>query len=149
MTRLSYLMIGGGMTADAAGRAVRAVDPGGAVGMISAEPHAPYARPPLSKGLWKGDAEAGIWRGTETAGVELRLGRRGTGIDRKGKTVTDDRGDVVGYGKLLIATCGTPRPLPLDTDQIIYFRRFADIRPPGATAHDALPFAGWGGGVSV
>jgi len=146
MTRFPYLIIGGGMTADAAARAVRAVDPGGAVGMISAEPHAPYARPPLSKGLWKGDAEAGIWRGTETAGVELRLGRRVTGIDRKGKTVTDDRGDVVGYGKLLIATGGTPRRLPLDTDQIIYFRTYDDYRRLRALANERLRFAVLGGG---
>lgn len=134
------------MTADAAARAIRAADPAAAVGLISAEPHPPYARPPLSKGLWKGDPESGIWRGTETAGVDLRLGRRVTAIDAKGTTVTDDRGDAVGYGKLLLATGGTPRRLPLDTGQIIYFRTYDDYRRLRALANERLRFAVLGGG---
>ena len=134
------------MTADAAARAIRAADPGAAVGLISAEPHPPYARPPLSKGLWKGDPESGIWRGTETAGVDLRLGRRVTAIDAKGRTVTDDRGDAVAYGKLLLATGGTPRRLPLDTGQIIYFRTYDDYRRLRALANERLRFAVLGGG---
>ncbi|MGH7675259.1 MAG: NAD(P)/FAD-dependent oxidoreductase, partial [Gemmatimonadales bacterium] len=80
MTHYPYLIVGGGMTADAAARAIRETDPTGAVGLITAEPHPPFARPPLSKGLWKSDPESGIWRGTETAGVELRLARRATAI---------------------------------------------------------------------
>src|SRR5258705_837581 len=66
MKHYPYLIIGGGMTGDAAARAIRAADPSSAVGLISAEPHPPYARPPLSKGLWKGDPESGIWRGTDS-----------------------------------------------------------------------------------
>jgi len=146
MTSYRYLIIGGGMTADAAARAIRETDPDGAVGLISAEPHPPYARPPLSKGLWKGDSDASIWRGTETAGVELRLGRRVTGIDPKRKTATDDRADVVGYEKLLIATGGTPRHLPLDAEQIIYFRTYDDYRRLRALANERLRFAVLGGG---
>ena len=55
MARHRYLIIGGGMAADAAVRGIRAVDPDGAIRMISAEPDAPYDRPPLSKGLWLGE----------------------------------------------------------------------------------------------
>ena len=146
MSSYPYLILGGGMTADAAARAIREADPGSAVGLISAEPHPPYARPPLSKGLWKGDPEAGIWRGTETAGVELRLGRRVTAIDPKSRTVTDDRGDRIGYGKLLLATGGTPRRLPLDSGQIIYFRTYDDYRRLRALANERLRFAVLGGG---
>jgi NADPH-dependent 2,4-dienoyl-CoA reductase/sulfur reductase-like enzyme len=146
MTHYPYLIVGGGMTADAAARAIREADPAGAVGLISAEPHAPYARPPLTKGLWKGDPESGIWRGTETAGVVVRLARRVTAIDPKRKTVADDRGDAVTYGKLLLATGGTPRQLPLDTPQIIYFRTFDDYRRLRALANERLRFAVLGGG---
>jgi 3-phenylpropionate/trans-cinnamate dioxygenase ferredoxin reductase component len=146
MSHYPYLIIGGGMTAEAAERAIREADPGGAVGLISAEVHPPYARPPLSKGLWKGAPEAGIWRGTESAGVELRLGRRVTAIDPKAKTVTDDRGDRIGYGKLLLATGGTPRRLPLDSGQIIYFRTYDDYRRLRALANERLRFAVLGGG---
>jgi NADPH-dependent 2,4-dienoyl-CoA reductase/sulfur reductase-like enzyme len=146
LTHYPHLIIGGGMTADAAARAIRETDPSAAIGLISAEAHPPYARPPLSKGLWKGDPESGIWRGTDTAGVDLRLGRRVKGIDTRGKTVTDDRDETVGYGTLLLATGGTPRRLPLDTAQIIYFRTLDDYRRLRALATDDLRFAVLGGG---
>ncbi|HXM39041.1 MAG TPA: FAD-dependent oxidoreductase [Gemmatimonadales bacterium] len=146
MTTYPYLIIGGGMTADAAAQAIRKADPTGAVGLISAEPHPPYARPPLTKGLWKGEPESSIWRGTETAGVELRLDRRVTAIDAKRKVVTDNRGDMVSYGKLLLATGGTPRRLPLDTKDIIYFRTYDDYRRLRALANEPRRFVVLGGG---
>ena len=147
MKHYPYLIIGGGLTADAAARAIRAVDPAGAVGLISAEPHPPYARPPLSKGLWKGDPESGIWRGTDTLGVDLRLGRRATGIDTRKRAVTDDRGEVATYDTLLLATGGTPRRLPFGGErQIIYFRTYDDYRRLHALAAQELRFAVLGGG---
>src|SRR5258705_11193211 len=112
MKHYPYLIIGGGMTGDAAARAIRAADPSSAVGLISAEPHPPYARPPLSKGLWKGDPESGIWRGTEMIGVDLRLGRRVTAIDGKKRAGNEDRRDAGAYDKLFQATGGNPRRRP-------------------------------------
>jgi hypothetical protein len=38
------------MTADAAAHGIRKHDTRGSIGLISAESHAPYNRPPLSKG---------------------------------------------------------------------------------------------------
>lgn len=146
MTDYRYLIIGGGMTADAAAHAIRDADPTGTIGIISAESHAPYARPPLSKGLWKGDPETGIWRHTETTGADLRLGRRATAIDTMHKTVTDDRGDVLSYDKLLLATGGTPRRLSMQTGQIIYFRTYDDYRRLRMLANETLRFAVLGGG---
>ena len=146
MTHYPYLIVGGGMTADAAVRAIRAADPNGAVGLISTEPHPPYARPPLSKGLWKGDPESGIWRGTDSIDVTLRLGRRVTAIDPKAQTVTDDQGEVTRYGTLLLATGGSPRRLPIEDDQIIYFRTYDDYRRLRALANERQRFAVLGGG---
>jgi 3-phenylpropionate/trans-cinnamate dioxygenase ferredoxin reductase subunit len=146
MRHYPYLIIGGGMTADAAARAIRAADPAAAIGLISAEPHPPYARPPLSKGLWKGDPESSVWRGTETLGVDLRLGRRVTAIDTKQKTVTDERRDVVSYDKLLLATGGTPRRLPEGTGPVIYFRTYDDYRQLRALANEKARVAVLGGG---
>ncbi len=147
MKHYPYLIIGGGMTADAAARAIRAADPAGAVGLISAEPHPPYNRPPLSKGLWKGDPESGIWRGTDTLGVDVRLGRRVTAIDATKRAVSDDRGDFVSYDKLLLATGGTPRRLPFGGNkQIIYYRTYDDYRRLHALAQEQLRFAVLGGG---
>lgn len=54
MTHYPYLIVGGGMTAAAALEGIRSIDPVGAIGLFSAEPHPPYYRPPLSKGLWTG-----------------------------------------------------------------------------------------------
>jgi len=147
VTTYRYLIVGGGMTADAAARAIRESDPQGSIGIISAESHPPYNRPPLSKGLWKGDDPAKtVWRGTDTMGIDLRLGRRVTAINAKQKTVTDDRGNVISYEKVLLATGGTPRRLPLQTGQIIYYRTFDDYLRLRALANEKLRFAVLGGG---
>jgi NADPH-dependent 2,4-dienoyl-CoA reductase/sulfur reductase-like enzyme len=117
-TTYPYVIVGGGMTADAATRAIREADPGGAIELISAGAHPPYNRPPLSKALWKGEPESSIWRGTDALGATLRLGRRVTAIDPQPRTVTDETGEITGYGKLLLGTGGTPRRLPFDNEQV-------------------------------
>ena len=144
--RFDYLIVGGGMTAAAAADAIRKSDPRGSIGLIAAEQHPPYARPPLTKALWKGEPESTIWRGTEKLGVDLRLGRRATALDPRAKTVTDERGDVATYGKLLLATGGTPRRLPIETNEIIYFRTFDDYRQLRGLADQKRRFAVLGGG---
>src|SRR5438445_633574 len=147
MTAYKYLIIGGGMTADAAARAIRESDPPGNIGIISADSHPPYNRPPLSKGLWKGDdPEKTVWRRTDTIGVDLRLGRRATALNPKQKSVTDDRGNIVSYEKLLLATGGSPRRLPMQTGQIIYYRTFDDYLRLRALANEKLRFVVLGGG---
>ena len=147
METFRYLIIGGGMTADAAARAIRETDPSGSIGIISSDPHPPYNRPPLSKGLWKGDdPEKTVWRGTDKMDIELRLGRRATALNPKQKTVTDDRGNVLSYDKVLLATGGTPRRLPMQTSQIIYYRTFDDYVRLRALANEKLRFAVLGGG---
>ncbi len=146
MKSVRYLIIGGGMTADSAARAIRDSDPNGSIGIMSDDPHPPYNRPPLSKGLWKGDDPEKVWRGTDKIGVELRLARHATAVNTKQKTVTDDRGNVVSYEKLLLATGGTPRRLPMQTGQIIYYRTFDDYLRLRALANEKLRFAVLGGG---
>jgi NADPH-dependent 2,4-dienoyl-CoA reductase/sulfur reductase-like enzyme len=142
-----YVIVGGGMTADAAARAIRESDPGGSIGLMSDEAHPPYNRPPLTKGLWKGDdPEKVVWRGTDKIGAELLLGRRATALDTKQKTVTDDRGTVVSYDKLLLATGGTPRRLPTQTGRVIYYRTFDDYLTLRALANEQRRFVVLGGG---
>ena len=84
MLQYTYLIVGGGMTADAAAQGIREVDANGTIGLVGAEPHPPYNRPPLSKALWKGDPEESIWRKTPATGAQLTLGRRVTAIDPRG-----------------------------------------------------------------
>src|SRR5947208_3330862 len=146
MPDYTYVIVGGGMTADAAAQAIREADPAGTIGLISAEPHPPYDRPPLSKALWKGEPEEKIWRKTASTGAELHLGRRIGAIDLRAHQVTDDRGTRYRFTKLLLATGGTPRQLPLKTDQIIYFRTLDDYRRLRALATQSLRFGVLGGG---
>src|SRR5213594_278268 len=146
MRNYTYVIVGGGMTADAAAEGIRAADPAGTLGLISAEPHPPYNRPPLSKGLWKGEPEDSIWRKAAPAVGELHLGGRVVGIDLRTRAVTDDRGAAYGFKKLLLATGGAPRRLPLQSDQVIYFRTLDDYRRLRGLAEQRLRFAVIGGG---
>ena len=57
-----YLIVGGGMTADAAVKGIREHDVDGSIVLVGAETHPPYKRPPLTKGLWSGGDEAKIWK---------------------------------------------------------------------------------------
>ncbi len=128
MADYKYLIVGGGMTADAAVAGIRELDPHGSIGVISAETDHPYTRPLLSKGLWKGTPLEKVWRGTAEKGATLHLGRNVTTIDRDQRQVVDNAGDRYGYEQLLLATGGTPRRLPFGGDQVIYFRTLADYR---------------------
>lgn len=146
MPDYSYLIIGGGMTADAAVRGIRELDAKGAIGLIGAEADEPYSRPPLSKALWKGESFESVWRKTSEAGVALHLGRRATTLDPAGKRVLDDQGEEYTYDKLLLATGGTPRRLPFGGDTVIYFRTLEDYRRLHAMAEPGRTFVVIGGG---
>ncbi|PYP37512.1 MAG: pyridine nucleotide-disulfide oxidoreductase [Gemmatimonadetes bacterium] len=146
MPDYTHLIVGGGMTADAAAQAIREAEPGASIGLVGAEPHPPYDRPPLSKALWKGEPEEKIWRKTAATGATLHLGRRVTAIDPRRHQATDDRGTVYGYRKLLLATGGAPRRLPLQSDQVIYYRTLDDYRRLRALASQSVRFAVIGGG---
>ena len=127
MASKRYVIVGSGMTAHAAAQGIRELDPTGTITMIGAEAHPPYARPPLSKALWKGQAEDSVWL-APVAELKLLSGCRAVSIDRKAHRVTDDRGESHPYDKLLLATGGTPRRLPFGGDRIMYFRTVDDYR---------------------
>ena len=146
MPDYTYVIVGGGMTAAAAAQGLREADPAGSIGMIGAEPHPPYDRPPLSKALWKGEPEEKIWRKTDSTGAQLHLGRRIGAIDVRAHQATDDRGTKYRFAKLLLATGGAPRQLPLKTDQIIYFRTLDDYRRLRPLAGQNVRFGVMGGG---
>ncbi len=144
--KYKYLIIGGGMTGDAATEGIREVDPEGTIGLIGAEHDPPYNRPPLTKGLWKGKPFESVWRHTEEHQVKLHLGRHAETIDVKDKRITDDQGNTYTYEKLLLATGGQPRRLPFDDGRIIYYRTLEDFRRLWATADQRQRFAVIGGG---
>ncbi|NLZ03823.1 MAG: FAD-dependent oxidoreductase [Phycisphaerae bacterium] len=146
MMHYKYLIVGGGMTADAAVQGIREVDATGTIGLIGAEAEVPYDRPPLSKGLWKGKPLESILRTTEQQKIDLHLGRRVTSVDAHARQVADDLGNVHTFDKLLLATGGRPRRLPFGDEEIIYFRTLADYRRLRDLAETSNRFAVIGGG---
>ena len=146
MHEYRYLVVGGGMTADAACKAIRQHDRDGAIGLVSGELHPPYERPPLTKALWKGASEDSIWRGTGDVGVDLELGRTIVSLDLAAGRATDDTGQVYGYERLLLATGGAPRRLPFSADGVVYYRTLDDYRRLRELAADGARFVVIGGG---
>jgi len=143
-----YLIIGGGMTADAAAHKIREVDTEGSICLISKDEYPPYARPPLSKSLWKGEEELeDIDLETETANLEMRLARSVVRIDPSNKKVIDDQGDQYGYIKLLIATGGIPKKMPkTEGEDIIYYRTKEDYLKLKMLVDENKKFGVIGGG---
>jgi len=122
-----HLIVGGGMTGHAAAQAILEVQPEAEVTILAAEPEPPYARPPLSKGLWLGKGEETIWL-PDLPGAEVVLGCRAEALDVHRREVRDDRGRVHRFDRLLLATGGAPRRLAMGGDRVLYFRTLADYR---------------------
>jgi NADPH-dependent 2,4-dienoyl-CoA reductase/sulfur reductase-like enzyme len=141
-----YLIIGGGLAGDAAVRGIRELDANGSIGMIGKEPQAPYTRPNLSKGLWKGRPVEKIWRNTQDLGVDLLLGRKATYLDLLKKMLRDENREEYTYSKLLLATGGSPNRLPFGGDNIIYYRDFQDYQRLRALSDQGKDFLVIGGG---
>ncbi|MGA9991152.1 MAG: FAD-dependent oxidoreductase [Thiobacillaceae bacterium] len=146
MKEYKYVIVGGGMTADAAVSGIRERDPNGTIAVLSDEKHPPYDRPPLSKKLWTGTPFDSIWRKTREAKAVLFLDTRAVNGDPAAKTITDSNGEVYRYEKLLIATGGAPRRLPFADDGVIYFRTLDDYQRLRALADHKAKFIVIGGG---
>jgi NADPH-dependent 2,4-dienoyl-CoA reductase/sulfur reductase-like enzyme len=146
MSHYPYLIIGGGMTAAAAVQGIREVDPTGAIGVIGLDPHPPYQRPPLSKGLWKGKPLERVWIDVASQHVDLRLGRTIQTLDAAHKCVTDDQGTDYTFDRLLLATGGVPRRFSWGGDDVIYYRTLDDYERLRALTEQGQRFAVIGGG---
>lgn len=142
----TYLIVGGGMAANAAIRGIREIDTDGSIGVIGEEIDPPYRRPWLSKALWKGKSLGGVAYKTEGPGVDLHLGRRVTEIDTAGNRVVDHVGDDYTYDALLLATGVRPREIAPSSDRIIAFRTLADFRHLWDLAQQGATFAVVGSG---
>jgi 3-phenylpropionate/trans-cinnamate dioxygenase ferredoxin reductase subunit len=129
-----YVIIGGGLAGASAVEGIREVDGKGRVLLIGAEKHLPYHRPPLSKNLWSGKQNtADIFVHDESfytqQKVSLALGTTAVALDAQTRQVSVESGHRYKYGKLLLATGGEPRMLPItggDLDGICYYRQLDD-----------------------
>jgi 3-phenylpropionate/trans-cinnamate dioxygenase ferredoxin reductase subunit len=116
MQRYDVVIVGGGHAGAQAGIALRQGGYTGSIALVSAEPEAPYERPPLSKDYLAGDktfdrlllrAET-FWSEREIA---LLLAREVVAVDPAAHTVALADGETLGYGKLVWAAGGAPRRL--------------------------------------
>jgi len=84
--------------------------------LIGDEKHRPYDRPPLSKEVLRGEADAERLalrrKSYDDLKVELRLGQRAQSLDTGAREVLLQSGEVVSYDGLVIATGGEVRALP-------------------------------------
>lgn len=121
-----YVIVGGGMAADAAARGIRELDDQGSIAILSEDVDEPYERPPLTKDLWKDDEADPDDTDLATAddtGAHVRIQTRVTSLDLAGQTVTANDDDVYGYGALLLVPGGRPRGLDLDaSEQVVPYR---------------------------
>lgn len=141
-----YIIIGGGMAADAAARGIRQVDSEGKITLFSKEPDPPYNRPPLSKGLWKRMPINRIWRQTANLNVELVLNTAITRINPQHKSVVDHNGNLYIYEKLLLATGGDPIKISPSHPRILYYRTVKDYLRLRELIETVNTFAVIGGG---
>lgn len=91
--------------------------------LLGDETHAPYQRPPLSKGLLSGKTSADqlALRGPDfyaEQAIDLRLGVRATAIDVAAQRVQLADGRTLNYGWLALATGARCRPLPVPGAQL-------------------------------
>jgi 3-phenylpropionate/trans-cinnamate dioxygenase ferredoxin reductase component len=134
METYQYLIIGGGLAGALAAANLRKVDAEGSLLLITAEPHLPYSRPPLSKAYLQGKKERQkVFYKSETFyrenDIEVAQGVMATGLDPDGRTVTLDDGRRLQYDKLLLATGGSARRLPLpgsDLEHVFTLRTLED-----------------------
>ncbi|MFZ9131631.1 MAG: NAD(P)/FAD-dependent oxidoreductase [Gemmobacter sp.] len=127
------VIVGAGQAGAWVAATLRAEAPGARIVMIGAEPHAPYERPPLSKGILAGKAEPasaalrppGYWEG---AGIALATGRRAVAIDRAARCVLLDDGTAEPYGTLVLTTGAEARTLdaPVDAGAPVFMLRTLD-----------------------
>lgn len=129
-----YVIVGGGLAAASAIEGIRQHDRDGRILMLSRANHAPYDRPPLSKGLWFGKTtrdklpvhDEAFYRENR---VEMALRRDVVELDVSRRRVWDERGVSYEYDKLLLATGGRPRLLDVqgdDREGVHYFRSLED-----------------------
>jgi NADPH-dependent 2,4-dienoyl-CoA reductase/sulfur reductase-like enzyme len=155
MTTQSYrhVIVGAGLAGASAAQAIRERDHSGSILLIGAEHHFPYDRPPLSKKLWTGAKTVAQIRLHEEnfyaqEGIELCLGHRVLGIDVRQRTLLDSQGRRIRFERLLLATGGAPRHLPIpgeDLEGVCYFRTLDDylnLREKAAPGRSAVVIGG-------
>lgn len=133
MTQPTIVIIGAGQAGLQVASSLRELRFEGRIVLIGDEPHAPYQRPPLSKGYLLGEVSAAqvTLRPSaffSTHRIELLAGKRVVAIDRARRMVGLDDDTVVAYDHLVLATGTRNRPLPVPGADLrnVFFLRTLD-----------------------
>jgi len=136
MSISSVVIVGAGHAGVQVAASLREEGYAGAIALLSAEPHLPYQRPPLSKAFLKGAMEADglplrAAQFYQEKGIDLLLGKEAAAIDRKAQRVTLASGESLDYGHLVLATGARQRPLDapgIDLDGVLLLRDLTHAR---------------------
>jgi 3-phenylpropionate/trans-cinnamate dioxygenase ferredoxin reductase subunit len=134
MTRPTLAIIGAGQAGLQVAASVRELQYAGRVVLVGDEPHAPYQRPPLSKGYLLGEIEAAQLGLRPSAffskhEIELITGKRAVAIDRARRMVSLEDDSAVAYDHLVLATGARNRWLPVPgagLQNVFYLRTLDD-----------------------
>jgi NADPH-dependent 2,4-dienoyl-CoA reductase/sulfur reductase-like enzyme len=134
MANTVTVIVGGGQAGAHAAVAAREAGLAGRLLLIGEEPHRPYERPPLSKAVLTDDPEpdpgwfypAARYAALE---IELLLGHRVAAIDAAAGRVELAGGERLPYDRLLLATGGRARALPVPGgERVRLLRTLEDAR---------------------
>jgi len=153
MASQEIVVVGGGLAAGKLAAAYREADGEGDLTIVSTEPDPPYNRPPLTKGLLRGEQERESTYVMEQeewddAVVELRLGTTVEALHPDEHEIELEGGERLGYGTLVVATGARPRVLSTPGADLVgvhTYRTLEDaetVSRAAEEAHSALVIGG-------
>jgi NADPH-dependent 2,4-dienoyl-CoA reductase/sulfur reductase-like enzyme len=112
----TVIVVGASLAGLRAAEELRRLGFDGRLVMVGAESHLPYDRPPLSKAVLAGEAQADDivlrHQSSDDLDVDWRLGRRAVGLDVASRTIELHDGEqITGDRGIVIATGASPRRL--------------------------------------
>lgn len=148
------IIVGAGQGGLQAAESLRSEGFVGEILMLGDEPHAPYNRPPLSKGLLLGEtspAQLSIRQPAvfDKKGITLRTGVRVARLDAASRQVTLTTGECLAWRAVVLATGARPRRLPVpggDSRGVYCLRTLDEAQAIGAALPAASSVVVVGGG---
>lgn len=117
--QFDFVIVGGGPAGANCAFELRSISPDSRIAIVTSEAEYPYDRVPLSKEYLRGELprdklffrEPGYYAENR---IKVLHSRTVNKLDTGSRTVYLEGGDTLGYGKLLLATGGTPKVLPVE-----------------------------------
>jgi 3-phenylpropionate/trans-cinnamate dioxygenase ferredoxin reductase component len=149
-----YIIVGAGLAGASAAKEIRQNNKDASILLVGSETALAYHRPPLSKKLWFGqkkleDIFVYSQQYYDSNAIQVLTGTKIAAVDASTKMLTDSSGKNYFFEKLLLATGGEPRQLPIpggSLEDICYFRNIDDYTRLKAQATEGKSATVIGGG---